>query len=491
MSRTFLLTVIVLATASSGAFAQLDPVALRYNPANRHTYALTPPGMSWQAARAYSRTLGGYLVAINDLSEQTYIQTQYGGAGAQPLWIGLSDHETEGVWKWDSGEPVLYANFCANEPNNFGGVEDYVEIFPAYAGGPPCWNDDQSPYTGTGIAPTQAIIELPYGSRVDFDYVPPISISCVSSLPTPLGATTDPEGVSWNGATLGQPENPFLCSIPEEGMPVSGTQYLRIPAWGIRSVPFGGPLLRPVPPGIQEVRIAIPAGTKGVSFAWEFIKKHSGGTVNDGADISVVDGAGALIAHVAYADFATPLSPSGSAQTICGVTPGIHTMPVGPAIVSAALPPLPDPAYLSIVVWNGEAGNIYPSSVHIDAIQFWGEGAFRLKLTSPFGPGSIRLQNLGGGPGSSYWTAVTLDQGSFPFGWLFGVDIPPAQLIQQVGLGAPFSGTLDAGGNSTFTLPSGVPPGLQVYAVSLQFEGPGPIGSSFLGASAPKHFVTP
>ena len=83
------------------------------------SYALSPPGMSWQAAQAYSRTLGGYLVAINDGSEQAFIQAQYGGAGAQPLWIGLSDHETEGVWKWDSGEPVLYANFCANEPNNF------------------------------------------------------------------------------------------------------------------------------------------------------------------------------------------------------------------------------------------------------------------------------------------------------------------------------------------------------------------------------------
>ena len=37
MSRTFLLTVIVLFAASSGAYAQLDPVSPRYNLANRHT----------------------------------------------------------------------------------------------------------------------------------------------------------------------------------------------------------------------------------------------------------------------------------------------------------------------------------------------------------------------------------------------------------------------------------------------------------------------
>jgi hypothetical protein len=41
-----------------------------------------------------------------------------------------------------------------------------------------------------------------------------------------------------------------------------------------------------------------------------------------------------------------------------------------------------------------------------------------------------------------------------------------------------------------FTLTSGVPPGLQVCAVSLRFAN-GAAGGQLIGASAPEHFVTP
>jgi Lectin C-type domain len=487
MSRSFVIAALILASASSSAFAQLDPVALRYNPANEHTYALSPVGMDWLTAQAWSRTLGGYLVAINDAAEQAFIQAQFGGPGAPPYWIGLSDHETEGLWKWDSGEPVVYANFCANEPNNFGGVEHFCEIFPTYTGGAPCWNDNQSPYTGTGIAPTQAIIELAFGHRVDFDG--PVT-PCVTPFPFPLGTPGDPEGVSWNGASLGLVEKPVVTAIAEEGFPVSGTQYLRVPAWGLRSVPFGGPLLRPVPPGINEIRVAMPPGTKGVSLAWEFLRKHSvGSSVNDGMDISVVDASGALIANVAYADCSSPFPPSGwLTHMICGIAAGgVMTGQNGPEFASRALPLLPHPAYLSIVVWNDQT-NFGQSVAHVDAIQFWGSSQLDLEITAPTGPGSIRLQNVGGGAGNTYWTAVTLVPGAFPSGWLFGLDISPADLLGEVMFGPPFSGTLSASGTSSFTVPGGVPSGLPVYAISLQF---GSAFGDFLGASLPVFFMTP
>jgi hypothetical protein len=488
MSRSIVIAALVLASAGSSAFAQLDPVALRYNPANKHTYALSPVGMDWQTARTWSRTLGGYLVAINGPAEQAYIVTQYGGPPSPlPYWIGLSDHETEGLWKWDSGEPVTYANFCANEPNNFGGAEDYCEIFPAYAGGLPCWNDDQSPYTGTGIAPTQAIIELAFGHRVDFDNPPPIGFECVSPFPIPLGASGGPEGVSWNGASLGLNANPIVSNAPEAGMPVSGTHYLRMVSYGIRNVPFGGPLPRPVPPGVNEVRVAIPPGTKGVSLAWEF--KHNGGPGNnDGMDISVVDGAGTLIANVAYADSSSTIVPTGASQVVCGFVGGSEVAPSGPGFAARALPPLPHPAYLSIVCWDGIANNSAKSRVHVDAIQFWGGPQFELEITAPTGPGSIRLQNAGGGAFNTYWTAVTLVPGAFPGGWLFGLDISPSDLLDQVMFGPPFSGTLNASGASSFTVPSGVPSGLPVYAISLRF---GNAFGDFLGASSPTVFTTP
>ena len=47
------------------------------------------------------------------------------------------------------------------------------------------------------------------------------------------------------------------------------------------------------------------------------------------------------------------------------------------------------------------------------------------------------------------------------------------------------------GGIKFFNLPSGVPSGIPIYAVSLQFTPPGPFGGSFVSATAPEYFLTP
>ena len=115
------------------------------------------------------------------------------------------------------------------------------------------------------------------------------------------------------------------------------------------------------------------------------------------------------------------------------------------------LPPLPYPAYLSIVCWNG-SDNTQSSAALVDAIQFWGSSGFDLSLSAPFGPGSFRLQNTNGVAGNGYVTAVTLAQGAFPNGWLFGLDIAPEELFDQFASGPPFHGVLNASGQSTFQI---------------------------------------
>jgi Lectin C-type domain len=483
MSRFFASTLLILVGATGYALAQGDPVTPKYNLANQHTYVLSPAGMTWQNARSYSRTLGGYLVAINSLGEQMYVN-QF--ADAPAYWIGLSDAASEGTFQWDSGELVTFTGFCIGDPNNSGNA-DYVAIVPSFAGDPGCWSDEISP-SPNGTSPTQAIIELAHGDRVNFDST---ALTCSASpFPTPLGATTHPEGISWNGASAGTNREPIVTSISEDGMPVSGTKYVRVIGDGSLTVPLGGPLPRPVPPTVNEVRIAIPPGTRGVSFAWDLIAGEAPfeAGFNDGMDVSVVDGAGVLITTVAYADmlYAPGINSTGF---FCNQHPGVHILPAGPQTASKALPPLPFPSYLSIVCWNG-GDSSFPSTAHFDAIQFWGSGPFRLSLTAPAGPGSIQVQNSGGKPGNSYWTVATLNQGSFPNGWLFGLDISAGEVLNEVMSGVPFSGTLNGSGISIFNVPAGLPSGFHIYAVSLQFQGGAPLGTQFLEASAPEHFVT-
>jgi Lectin C-type domain len=474
-----LIKILALALAAGApAAAQAIPTDVEYRTANQHTYLVTPGSVDWQTARAYARSLGGYLVSIQGINEQSFVESKYAGLG-QPLWIGISDHETEGIYKWDSGEPVVYTNFCNGQPDNWNGVEDFGEIFSAHTGGLPCWNDIQSP--PTYAAPTRGIVELAYGKHVDFDGA---STSCSTSpFPTPLGATSDPDGVSWNGAGQSLGRRPSVTTTAEFGMPVSGSKYLRFPGSGQFDLGSGALIARPLPAGVNELRILIPPGTKGVSLAYDFISPEVA-PYNDGMDISVVDVNGNLVARVIAHDvIGSNFGVTPSTGVYCIGSAGFDLLPAASVkTIAKYLPALPYPAYLSIAGWNGIDDSI-ASFTHVDAIQFWGTGNIDLAITAPFGSGSIRLANTQGAPNTPYWTAVTLAQGAYPNGWLFGLDITLAELLNQVSFGVPFAGTLDATGSSSFTLASGVPPGIPLFAVTIQF-GPE------VTASSPESFVT-
>lgn len=143
MRSIMTLCVAVIALAAPTATAQV------LNPANGHVYIATSPSLNILVARAEAAALGGYLVSINDAAENTFVATNFPGTH----WIGLSDQVTEGVYQWDSGEPVTYTNWCPNEP--MGPVNhDFVEINGQCPGG---WND----INATGVL-VPGIVEIPF-----------------------------------------------------------------------------------------------------------------------------------------------------------------------------------------------------------------------------------------------------------------------------------------------------------------------------------------
>ena len=47
-------------------------------------------------------------------------------------WIGLHrDSSNNSRWQWIDGSLVVYLNFTSNQPNNWNGTEDCVEINPS------------------------------------------------------------------------------------------------------------------------------------------------------------------------------------------------------------------------------------------------------------------------------------------------------------------------------------------------------------------------
>lgn len=89
-----------------------------FNPDNGHYYEfVSSSGITWDQAKtdAEARTLyglNGYLVTITSDSENTLITSMAGGNG----WIGASDAQSEGIWKWVTG-PELGSQFWTGDTN--------------------------------------------------------------------------------------------------------------------------------------------------------------------------------------------------------------------------------------------------------------------------------------------------------------------------------------------------------------------------------------
>lgn len=92
-------------------------------------------------------------------------------------------------------------------------------------------------------------------------------------------------------------------------------------------------------------------------------------------------------------------------------------------------------------------------------------GPFSLTASSPFGTGSLQLDFANGFPclGGTYFLAVTLYAGSFPNGWLYGLDIPFSELQSELAAGFPFMGPIGPTGTYTLGPFTGLPSGLPLY----------------------------
>eukprot|EP00117_Sycon_ciliatum_P007514 scpid20721/ scgid10588/ Macrophage mannose receptor 1; C-type lectin domain family 13 member D; C-type lectin domain family 13 member D-like; Macrophage mannose receptor 1-like protein 1 len=135
---------------------------------------------AWTDANMQCQAMGAQLVSIHDAATNQYLmdQTQKYKMGWWSFWTGLNDRNQEGGYVWSDTTGVQYTAWATQEPNDWRGTEDCVEVMldKARKGWQFKWNDQgctsKRPYVcafPAGIqytAPTSTPLSLPPGTTV-------------------------------------------------------------------------------------------------------------------------------------------------------------------------------------------------------------------------------------------------------------------------------------------------------------------------------------
>ncbi|WP_397444486.1 T9SS type B sorting domain-containing protein [Polaribacter sp. R77954] len=202
-------------------FFSLSITDANYLPKTDHFYEFVEQqNITWSSARtaAENRTYfgrKGYLATLTSQEEADFAGKQASGAG----WIGASDEENEGEWKWMTGPEAGitfwrgntnnttngFSNWNVGEPNNEEGNEHYAHVTDPSVGSIGSWNDlPNVGGTDSRYVPKGYIVA--YGTLTD----PPLSIVASTSIYIP-------QIISTINATVCESGSATITAIPSEG----------------------------------------------------------------------------------------------------------------------------------------------------------------------------------------------------------------------------------------------------------------------------------
>ena len=114
-----------------------------------HYYELATNRVTWHVAKTNAQDLGGHLVIVDSEAENQFIYDAITNAGVDQVWLGATDEDVEGTWRWVDGS-LLSSGYTKwgsrGEPNNTPFVpegEDYALMVTTVwvQGDPSEWND--------------------------------------------------------------------------------------------------------------------------------------------------------------------------------------------------------------------------------------------------------------------------------------------------------------------------------------------------------------
>jgi hypothetical protein len=117
--------------------------SVQIKPIERPSYdfTLVEGSYTWEQARLDAESRGGRLAVLDTESKMEQLIAFLQTSGTWPIFfIGATDVESEGNWKWLNGKSVTIPNWRPGEPNG-GSRENYAEIYSSGHDQIGMWND--------------------------------------------------------------------------------------------------------------------------------------------------------------------------------------------------------------------------------------------------------------------------------------------------------------------------------------------------------------
>ena len=102
-------------------------------------YKMYPGRLSWHQAKIACERLGGHLAIVQSRAENGFLTALARQGGAEDVWLGATDEEVEGSWRWVNGSAMSFNAWDPrfNQPNNGSGrnePEHFLILRAARAG---------------------------------------------------------------------------------------------------------------------------------------------------------------------------------------------------------------------------------------------------------------------------------------------------------------------------------------------------------------------
>jgi len=161
MKKKYLFVLLVLCFAGEITFADSGWVEWDDHPdATIHQYKRIDTLMTWNDAKIYAESLGGYLATVTSEPENTFLWNTFVQDISQATMLGgfqpPGTPEPDTGWQWVTGEEWNYTNWATGQPDDAHGGQDYLTFYYDKT-----WDDNY-----VNIRPYPSIVEIPEPATV-------------------------------------------------------------------------------------------------------------------------------------------------------------------------------------------------------------------------------------------------------------------------------------------------------------------------------------